>query len=119
MERARVSKKFSFAAAHFLPGYKGKCANMHGHTWEVEVTVEGPVDPETGMVIDFVALKELVEPLIERLDHKLLNDIAGLEMPTAENIALWFRNQWYFEPSGLKSIKVWESPTSCAEVLCD
>ena len=117
MERARVSKKFSFCAAHFLPGYQGKCANMHGHTWEVEFTVEGPIDPETGMVIDFVTLKELVEPWIEELDHHLLNVIFA--MPTAEYLALWFRDRWYFEPPAveLASIKVWESPTSCVEVL--
>ena len=117
MERLRVLKRFSFDAAHFLPGYNGKCADMHGHTWKVELTVEGVVDVLSGMVLDFVLLKKIVEPWIEMLDHKLLNDIAGLKMPTAENIALLFRDLWYNEPRpvSLKSVKVWEAPDSCAE----
>ena len=118
MERVRVSKKFSFCAAHFLPGYPGKCAQLHGHTWEVEITVEGVVDPKTGMVIDFIVLKKIVEPWVEELDHHCLNDI--LPMSTAENIALWFRDLWSSEPRPVKliSVKVWESPDSCVEVIC-
>ena len=115
MEIARVSKRFSFDAAHFLPGYNGKCANLHGHTWGVEVTVEGAVDPLSGMVIDFIVLKKIVEPWIEKLDHHYLNDI--LPMPTAENITLWFLGLWNAEPRPVKlvSIKVWESPDSAVE----
>ena len=118
MERARVSKKFSFDAAHFLPGYDGKCSNMHGHTWAVEITVEGLVGVN-GIVLDFIVLKQIVEPWIEVLDHRLLNDV--LPMPTAENLALWFRDKWLGEPRPvlLKGVKVWESPTSYAEVSGD
>jgi len=118
MERARISNRFSFDAAHYLPWYDGKCANLHGHTWEVEITVEGVVDPQTGMVLDFIVLKQIVEPWIENLDHSLLND--EISNPTAENIALWFRDLWDDAPRPVKlvSVKIWESPDSCCEVLC-
>jgi len=83
----RVGINAKFDAAHYLPGYEGKCVNMHGHTWHVEVEIAGPVDHSTGMVIDFVKLKEAVNETIERLDHKLLNDI--IINPTCENVAAW------------------------------
>jgi len=115
MERARVSKKLSFDAAHYLPGYPGKCANLHGHTWEVEITVEGAIDPVSGMVVDFIVLKKVVEPWIEKLDHHCLNDI--ITMPTAENVALWLRDKWLGAPRPVKlvGIKIWEAPDSCCE----
>ena len=91
---------------------------MHGHNWDVEITVEGLIGAD-GMVVDFVVLKKIFEPWLEELDHKLLNDVVGLEVPTAENIALWFRNKWSYEqrPVELKSVRVWESPDSYCEVL--
>lgn len=117
MERLRVTKYFSFDSAHFLPGYEGKCARMHGHTWQVMLTVEGVVDPMDGMVVDFTVLKKIVEPWIELLDHRVLNEVMGLEVPTAENIVLWFRDKWGREvrPATLRRIKVWESRDSFAE----
>jgi len=117
MERLRVTKCFSFDSAHFLPGYDGKCSRVHGHTWRVAVTVEGTVDPATGMVVDFAVLKKIVEPWIELLDHRVLNEVEGLEVPTAENIALWFRDKWerVARPATLRHIKVWESRDSYAE----
>ena len=89
---------------------------MHGHTWRVELTVEGAVGQD-GMVLDFLVLKKIVEPWIEKLDHHVLNEVEGLEMPTAENIALWFRDLWVREPRPvvLKGVKVYESPDSFAE----
>jgi len=117
MEHLYVTKAFDFNAAHFLPGYKGKCARMHGHTWRVEITVAGAVVQEDGMVFDFSGLKKIVEPWIELLDHHTLNEIEGLDMPTAENIGLWVRNKWEQAPRPitLSSIKVWESSDSSAE----
>jgi len=116
-----VSKKVSFDAAHFLPGYIGKCANMHGHHWVVELGVEGEVNPETGMVIDFSRLKEFWEDNFqEAFDHKLLNDT--ISNPTAENIALYIREACgWLEAANLKLafIRVWETPDSFAEVKGD
>jgi len=84
-------REFTFEAAHRLPHVPAghKCARLHGHSFRVEVHVEGDVDPETGMVIDFADLKAAFAPLHERLDHHYLNEVDGLENPTSENLARW------------------------------
>lgn len=110
-----IFKEFTFDAAHFLPyvpeGHK--CGRMHGHTYRVVVAVTGEVDPDTGFIIDFGDLKEVVKPIIDDLDHQVLNDI--FENPTAENLvnALW---EWFEDelPVSLSSLEVWETPTSGA-----
>ena len=86
-----VFREFTFEAAHRLPHVPAghKCARLHGHSFRVEVHVEGDVDPETGMVIDFADLKAAFAPLHERLDHHYLNEVDGLENPTSENLARW------------------------------
>ena len=120
-----VSKKVSFDAAHYLPGYDGKCANLHGHHWVVELGVKGPVNPETGMVVDFVALKGFLDNIVEEFDHTLLN--GRVENPTAENICLYIRDRaldYYsglghilrLEGCGLSFIRVWETEDSMAEL---
>ena len=74
MAKLTVGHTFTFHAAHFLPGYKGKCANMHGHTYKLEVEVEGPIGKD-GMVCDFSCMEDVIDSLlIEKLDHKVLND---------------------------------------------
>lgn len=115
MERMRVSKIFSFEASHLLPDYAGLCANLHGHHWEVELTVEGTIDKTTGMVLDFALLKKIVEPWIAKLDHHHLNEI--LVQPTAENVAQWFVDCWESKPRpiALVRVRVWENADSCAE----
>lgn len=81
-----VVKRISFDAAHYLPGYEGKCAQMHGHHWVVELGVKGPINEETGIVVDFVHLSDfLKEYVVDKFDHTLLNDI--IPNPTAENLA--------------------------------
>lgn len=83
-----VARTFQFQAAHHLPRHPGKCHNLHGHTYRLEVICRGPVDPESGMVVDFADLKALVrEHVLDRLDHSLLNDV--IENPTAEHVAVW------------------------------
>jgi 6-pyruvoyl tetrahydropterin synthase/QueD family protein len=86
-----LTKDFRFEAAHSLPHVpKGhKCARLHGHSFRVEVTVKGPVDPHTGWVVDFAEIKAAFEPLEDLLDHRFLNEIPGLENSTSENIARW------------------------------
>ena len=113
------SKKCSFDAAHFLPNYEGKCRNMHGHHWKVEVAVEGEVDKETGIVVDFILLKRLLqEKVIDRFDHKLINDT--IENPTAENIASYIKNEFEFitwlDNIRLAYIRVWETENSMVEL---
>jgi 6-pyruvoyltetrahydropterin/6-carboxytetrahydropterin synthase len=98
-----------FDAAHFLPGYQGKCANLHGHTYQVEVVIEGQVG-EDGMVLDFYQLKELLKAALVDLDHGCLNQI--IPNPTAEKIALLIRSRLEKELSDthlkLVFLKLWE-----------
>jgi len=83
-----LTKIFEFSAAHRLPDYKGQCNNLHGHTWKVEITIEGKPSPKNGMIFDFSILKAIVqEYVILRLDHTYLNYL--IKNPTAENIAVW------------------------------
>lgn len=95
-----VVKEFSFAASHFLPNHPGKCQNLHGHTYKLQVGVRGKVDPETGMVVDFGKLKDLVEKtIIEKLDHAYLNEMGWREKDDADEILQGF-------PSGLPTAEL-------------
>ena len=86
-----IYKQFTFEAAHLLPNVPDghKCGRLHGHSFEVTLYVEGPVDAHTGWVVDFADIKAAFKPILNRLDHYYLNDIDGLENPTSENIARW------------------------------
>lgn len=64
-----ICKEFTFEASHVLPHHKGKCANLHGHSWKLTVYVRGPVDTETGMVVDYGDIKSSIQPIIDDLDH--------------------------------------------------
>jgi 6-pyruvoyltetrahydropterin/6-carboxytetrahydropterin synthase len=90
-EKIELVKDFRFEAAHWLPHVPDghKCRRMHGHSFRGEVAVRGEIDPKTGWVIDFADLRRAVDPIVKRLDHYLLNEIEGLENPTAERLAVW------------------------------
>ena len=106
----KLVKEFHFDSAHFLPNYGGKCKNMHGHTYRVELTVEGPVDQESGMVMDFAELKGYIKAVEVRFDHKVLNEVM-MKIPTAENIAMEILNTFNEtlpESIGNISVKLWE-----------
>ena len=106
----KISKEFVFDAAHKLLWHKGKCQNLHGHTYKLIVTVEGQLN-ENGIVMDFGDLKKIiVNHVISKLDHKHLNEI--FENPTAENIVIWIWSQLKHKLN-LYEIRLWESPTSC------
>ncbi len=109
-----VFKEFTFDAAHYLPNVPPthKCARMHGHTYKVRITLEGPLDPVLGWVQDFADIKKVWKPLEEQLDHNLLNDIPGLENPTAEWIAVWIWEKLASALPQLHRIDVFETPTS-------
>ena len=113
----RVGKTFTFDAAHRLPEYDGKCQNLHGHTYTVEIVLAGCVR-DGGMVLDFSRLKDIVDArVISVLDHAYLNDVPGLKVPTAENICSWIWVQLHACKElrfKLRSVKVWETPTSYA-----
>jgi len=113
--RVTVCKIFRFDSAHFLPNYEGKCRNLHGHSWTLEISVSGGVNPDTGMVIDFVVLKDIVNRLVvDKLDHTLLNDL--VTNPTCENLLEWIWNQLVVDKIPFEKIRLWETPDSWAEV---
>jgi 6-pyruvoyltetrahydropterin/6-carboxytetrahydropterin synthase len=90
--RTTITVSTTFAAAHRLPEHEGKCSRLHGHTYGLEVTVEGTPQesgPAKGMVMDFADLRERVaKVVVERLDHQLLNDVVDF-VPTVEAVAAW------------------------------
>jgi 6-pyruvoyltetrahydropterin/6-carboxytetrahydropterin synthase len=86
-----IFKSFTFEAAHSLPRVPPghKCARLHGHSYALTVHLSGPVNDQTGWVMDFADIRAAVKPLLERLDHQCLNEIEGLENSTCENLAQW------------------------------
>jgi len=110
-----ITKIFTFDSAHHLMDYEGKCKNIHGHTYKLEVTLKGPVE-KSGMVIDFHDMDRIVEDeVISYVDHKYLNDIFDFN-PTCENIALWIWDKLddFFKDMAcsLEKVLLWETPTS-------
>lgn len=95
---------------HVPPDHK--CAKFHGHSFKVEISVEGKVDPATGWFYDHAKIGEVVKPLIEQLDHGYLNDIEGLENPTIENMAAWLWERIEGGCPGLAEIVIHETPTA-------
>jgi 6-pyruvoyltetrahydropterin/6-carboxytetrahydropterin synthase len=111
----RIYKEFHFEAAHHLPsatpGHPN--ARMHGHSFRVRVSVDGEPDPETGLVMNLEELADAVAEAREELDHRLLNDIPGLEAPTLERIAGWLWNRLANKVPGLAEITI--ARDSCQE----
>ena len=90
-----VTKEFTFDSAHNIPDYQGKCERLHGHTYRLRVTVEAPVDPDSGIAVDFCEVSDLVKSeVIEVLDHTYLNETVPVS--TAENVAVWI---WSTSPA--------------------
>lgn len=89
--KTEIYKDFTFEAAHKLPNVPSdhKCGRLHGHSYKVRIHMEGEVDETSGWFIDFGDIKRIFNPIYIQLDHHYLNDISGLENPTAENIAKW------------------------------
>ena len=112
-----ITQAFTFEAAHHLPHVPEthRCRRLHGHSYRVELRLSGEVDSHTGFVVDFFDVENAFQPLLERLDHHLLNEIDGLENPTAENIALWIFDRVKPELPQLDAVKVFETPMCWAE----
>ena len=115
MYRLKVTD--GFASAHQLKGYQGKCEDLHGHNWKVEVMVRGEVLDSVGLLIDFKDLKKILRRIIDQLDHKFLNDIMDDINPSSELIAKHIHAE--IKPClppavSLESVAVWESDNSCA-----
>lgn len=126
-----------FDSAHFLKGYEGKCSNIHGHRWMVEVTVASEdVEKEgqiRGMIVDFKTLKNDLKSLADELDHKLIIEEGSLKektkeallseefsivevpfRPTAENLAKYFYDEMEDKNYQVVLVKVYETPNNCA-----
>ena len=109
-----VYKEFTFESAHRLPNVPDghKCAKLHGHSYWVKVTIDGPVGSETGWVQDFADLKCAFKPLEDQLDHNYLNEIPGLENPTSEVLSIWIWDRLLPELPLLAAVEVKETSSS-------
>ena len=120
---AILTKQFRFEAAHYLPQFPEghKCRRLHGHSFRIEVKVQGEVDPLTGIIIDFGDIKKVVKPYINMLDHYCLNEVGEergieeLKMPSSENIGKWLYHELEGKIEGLYSVVVHETCTCSCE----
>ena len=116
-----VSVEQTFAAGHALRDYKGKCENVHGHNYRVQVTVAGEQLADNGLLVDFLELKRLMHGVIEYLDHRFLNDLAPFDVinPSAENMAKYFHDEisrgfTTDAPVRVSEVRIWETDSSVA-----
>ena len=119
-----VTVEQTFAAGHALREYKGKCENVHGHNYKVQITVEGEQLNRIGLLVDFVELKRVVREVVDRLDHQFINDLEPFTVinPSAENMAKYFYDEVSKKMDGsngeastrIAQIKIWETDTSIA-----
>jgi len=107
-----IVREFTFDSAHKLDWHNGKCKNLHGHTYRLQVWVKGSLTEE-GIVLDFKELDKIVkEEVINILDHKFLNEV--IENPTAENMCIWIWNHLKEKLNYIYEIRLWETPKSFA-----
>ena len=119
-----VCVEYTFAAGHALRHYKGKCENVHGHNYRIQVAVEGEKLNAIGLLVDFVALKKNLRATADRLDHQFINDLEPFTVinPSAENLAKYFYDELNPTVQGepeqgpvrISCITVWETDTSIA-----
>lgn len=113
-----ISKRFDFDAAHFLPNLPDghKCKRLHGHTYLAELILRGEPD-ERGFVVDYAEIAAAWKPVEALLDHRLLNDIEGLETPSTEVLAPFIARMLLDSLPLLHAVRVYESSTTYCEVL--
>lgn len=117
-----LSVQKTFSSGHALREYKGKCENVHGHNYRVEVRVEGERLNRIGLLVDFTDIKRLVNGVIDRIDHQFLNDLEPFDKvnPSAENIAKYFYDEIQHGlaanevPVRVTSVRLWETDTQSA-----
>ncbi|UCF67036.1 MAG: 6-carboxytetrahydropterin synthase QueD [Acidobacteriota bacterium] len=103
-----LRRQYGFEASHILPRHPGRCRQLHGHSYRFIIELEGDIEPEQGMVIDFGDLDAIVtEHVLDRVDHRHLNDL--IENPTAEWIAVWIWRQLAPATPGLRSVELHET----------
>jgi 6-pyruvoyltetrahydropterin/6-carboxytetrahydropterin synthase len=106
-----IAAEYSFEAAHWLPNVPDghKCKRMHGHNYKVEVSTVGVLDAR-GFVLDYAELDAVVQPLVDQLDHRQLNAIDGLDNPTSEILAKWFKDRIAAALKRDVTVRIWETP---------
>ena len=117
-----VTVESDFSSGHYLRNYRGKCENPHGHNYRLRITLQGPKLDSTGLLYDFVHLKQVIHTVMDGVDHKFLNDQAPFDTinPSAENMAKFFYDQVSRQleeaPDGprIRSITVWETDETSA-----
>jgi 6-pyruvoyltetrahydropterin/6-carboxytetrahydropterin synthase len=118
-----VNVEADFSSGHYLRNYKGKCENPHGHNYKVSVTLVGAELDPSGLLLDFKLLKQVLRPVIDRIDHQMLNDLEPFNVlnPSAENIAKYFYDQTSEQLNGMtqgrvriKNCTIWETDTTTA-----
>jgi 6-pyruvoyltetrahydropterin/6-carboxytetrahydropterin synthase len=118
----QVSVEETFSSGHALRGYKGKCENVHGHNYRVQITLEGPQLDSIGLLVDFTHLKQVIREIIKRLDHQFINDLEPFTTvnPSAENLAKYFYEEVTSKvkdlPPGasVTDAVIWETDTAFA-----
>jgi 6-pyruvoyltetrahydropterin/6-carboxytetrahydropterin synthase len=112
-----------FSSGHFLRNYRGRCENPHGHNYKVRITLAGAELDEAGLLLDFKLLKQVMRPVIDRIDHQMLNELEPFTTvnPSAENIARYFYEQTNQQLSAMtngrvlvKDCTIWETDTTSA-----
>lgn len=113
---ASISRSFRIEAARRLPRLPPShpCAHLHGHSFVVELALEGEVDPELGWLVDYDAIAHAFEPVRRALDHGYLNEVEGLENPTSEHIARWVFARLEARLPQLVAVSVMETPDTRA-----
>ncbi len=112
----RITKRFAFDAAHWLPQVPKthKCHRLHGHTYQIELGLEGALAQDMGWVMDYGEVTKAFKPMEEALDHHCLNEIEGLDNPTAENLAFWIFARLRPSLPLLTDVTVKETPGTAA-----
>ena len=112
-----VKIETSFSSAHHLLNYKGKCENMHGHNWKVEVALCGNFLDSSNILVDFKVLKKAVNEIIDYLDHKDINELPEFKgiSPSSEIIAKYIYDEVKKQFENVSYVSVFETPTSCAK----
>ncbi len=118
-----VNVEADFSSGHYLRNYRGRCENPHGHNYKVRITLAGAELDEAGLLLDFKLLKQVLRPVIDRIDHRMLNDLEPFTTinPSAENIAKYLFDQTSQQLAGItngrvrvKDCTVWETDSTSA-----
>lgn len=119
--RTEISRQFRLEAAHRLPNVppEHKCARLHGHSFSITVTVGGELDPKLGWIVDFAEVERAFAPIHAALDHRYLNEVAGLENPTSEVLARWILERMVLPAGKVLSVSVGENAVSNCTVYAD